>query len=223
MISGNFEPWARAFPNSLVPQLLRCILAEWPRFIRPLRNLENRITVRFVAHLQYTLRDQVPFGFYARQKLVAPDADTESGEVDITVHAGIDPLVFFGFECKRLNILCAKRGHVNSNASEYVGKDGMECLTSGQYHGGGNSAGMIGYVMDGRVDDARTAVDRALLRRARRLRLLPPKRLHPADLAPDLVDVLKTLHHNRAGICLIYHLLLPLHAEVSSGDRIAHP
>jgi len=223
VISGNFEPWARAFPNSLVPQLFRCILAEWPRFIRPLRDLENRITVRFVAHLQHTLRGQVPFGFYVRQKLVGPDADTESGEVDITVHAGIDPLVFFGFECKRLNILCAKTGRLNSNASEYVGPGGMECLTSGQYHGGGDSAGMIGYVMDGRVNDARIAVDRALLRRARRLGLLPPKRLHLADLAPDLTDVLETRHRTQMGICLIYHLLLPLHAPVQPSNEIRQP
>lgn len=225
MISGDFEPWAKAFPKSLLPELFRCIVAQWPQFIRPLRHLENRITVRFVAHLQRSLRGQLPFGFQPRQKLVAPDADTESGEVDITVHAGIDPLVFFGFECKRLNILSRKTGRVNSNASEYVGKDGMECFTSGRYHGGGDSAGMLGYVMDGRVDDARAAVDRAVVRRRLHLGLLPPQHLHSADLAPDLTDVLKTLHRTQAGIRLIYHLLLPFDSPIQRaspdpGDEI---
>lgn len=214
MIAGSFAPWAKAFPHALIPQLFRCIIAEWPRFIRPHRNLENRITHRFVAHLQHTLRGSVPFGFHPRQKLVSPDSDPESGEVDITVLAGLDPLVFFGFECKRLNVPSVKTGRVHSNASEYVGEDGMECFTTGRYHGGGDSGGMLGYVMDGRVKHARHAVDSAVRRRAGHLKLLAAKQLHPADLAPDLTDVLRTRHRTQTGVYLIYHLFLPLNPTI---------
>ena len=66
--SGNFFGWDRAFPRRLLPLLFKSIIDEWPRFVRPRCDLENRITHRFVGHLQVTLRGRVPFGFYARTK-----------------------------------------------------------------------------------------------------------------------------------------------------------
>ena len=144
---GDIRKFLRLGPSSarrLLPLLFKSIIDEWPRFVRPRCDLENRITHRFVGHLQVTLRGRVPFGFYARTKKVSPDADTETAEVDITVHHGVDPLVFFGFECKRLNVISRKSGKKSSNASAYIGSDGMQCFTSGRYQGGGTCGGIIG-------------------------------------------------------------------------------
>ena len=76
---GNFDPFARAFPNDLVPSVFMLMLKEWPNALRPAGNpLENRITNRFVGHLRRVMRDyELPlFKFGYRPKMPDPDSDS---------------------------------------------------------------------------------------------------------------------------------------------------
>lgn len=207
--SGDFSAWASCFPDDCLPLLFRSIVDEWPLFLRPGRTLENRITHNFVAHLQRTTRGKIPFGFHFRGKLTSEHAETEEGEVDIIVRAGVDPLVFFGFECKRLRVL-GKDGSIRSEAGDYVGPGGMGCFLSGQYDGGGLSGGMIGYVMDGEVSMARGAVDDAIFLEKTTLNTHFPHRLSTVDPRFKCNGLEQTIHDFRELPFTIFHLLLPL-------------
>ena len=214
IISGNFDGWSLCFPDGCLPEMFRTLLHEWPLFRRAERPLENRITHNFVAHLQRATRWKVPFAFDYRAKLTSIDKDAEGGEVDIVVRAGIDPLVFFGFECKRLNVP-GSDDSIRSGATAYASKEGMGCFLSGQYDGGGQSGGMIGYVLDGDSAKARLAVDEAINTAAQTLRILAPKRLRPVPKSMNCVGLEETRHEFRNSTFTIYHLFLPLNAELN--------
>jgi hypothetical protein len=206
LVTGNPEPWADAFPVEHLPAVFRVILEEWLRFVRPIarQKLENRITNRFVGHLQReALRKRHPFNFRFRSKLPDPDRDAESGELDIEVFTGLNTEVYFAFECKRLRVSATR-----SRAEEYVGPGGMGCFITGQYDGRAGCAGMIGYVMDDDVKSARAAVDRAIQRRQTALRLLPPKNLHSASILPTEPRIRQTRHRLRGRDFLICHFFL---------------
>jgi len=145
-VIGDFGPFADTFPPSRLPWLFSIIIKEWNNFSRTTRNpLENRITKPFVGHLQSCRENRSrPFIFDANVKLLDPGKDTEIGELDIRVMHGKRPKVFFAFECKRLNVI--RNGKYSSLSGEYVGKDGMGCFLSGQYDGGSDCGGMIGYI-----------------------------------------------------------------------------
>ena len=208
-MTGNFSPWARCFPDECLPRLFEVLIEEWPHFTRPVsRPLENRITHNFVDHLNRKTRYKVPFAFHYRDKQTSSDKDSEDGEIDIAVRAGIDPKVFYGFECKRLNIL-GSDGSIRSEAGEYIGVGGMGCFTSGQYQGGGMCAGMIGYVMNGDVATARQSVRTALLQSASELALMQPKDLVPAKDIDIRNRVFETIHSKPKDYFRILHLFLP--------------
>jgi hypothetical protein len=210
--AGNPNLWADMFPTEHLPAVFQMILAEWPNFARPTsaKKLENRISNRFVGHLkQAARRTRSPFNFKYRSKIADPDADSESGELDIEVFTGLDTDVYFAFECKRL---FNKAG--TSEAGKYVGSGGMGCYLTGQYGGNAGSGGMIGYVMTGDPSAAEQAVKQAIESRSKALRLLDPKALHPSDLIPGETRISQTLHAMKGDeIFTIYHLFLPFAAQ----------
>lgn len=208
--TGNFEAWAEFFPIECLPIVFKLILEEWPEFSRPTseRKLENRITHRFVGHLQRKVRGAYPFSFRFRTKLVDAEADAESGELDIEVFTGLNIDVYFAFECKRLH---TAPGH--SRVSEYIGAGGMGCFLTGQYGGSAGCGGMIGYIMDNDVSGARDAVDAAIQREIGRLQLRPPERLHSTEICPEEGRLMQTKHLVKRNDFVIYHLLLPLLPE----------
>jgi hypothetical protein len=214
-VSGTFDDFADAFPESLIPWVFRVILQEWPKFPRTLRQpLENRITKPFVGHLQkcQDIR-RLPFFFDPNPKLVEPDNDTEYGEVDIRVMHGKRPKVFFAFECKCLNVV--RRGRRDSQAGKYVGADGMGCFLSRKYWGGSDCGGMIGYVMDNNLYSAKDSINKALKRNVKQLGLQKPEQLNPTPMCPEDSRCSETRHHVNKTFYTIYHILLEY-----NGDRL---
>lgn len=212
-VSGAFDAWASCFPDECLPELFRTIVNEWPAFRRSSRQLENRITHNFVAHLQRSTRWRVPFSFSYRDKLTSKEKDTEEGEVDITVRTGIDPMVFFGFECKRLNVK-GKDGVIRSGAGAYVGPEGMGCFLTGKYDGGGFNGGMIGYVLDDDLRRARSSVDDLIFLKRQSLKSHPPYRLCSAKaLFSECRGLEQTTHDYEDAKFTIFHLFLPINPE----------
>ncbi len=208
MIVGgkHFDDWSDAFPGGLLSGVFRLLAEQWPLFARgTARPLENRITNRFIAHLHVAMRRmRKPFHFDCRPKIPRAESDTELGEPDIKVQAGRRADVFLTIECKRLNV-----GY-GDNADEYAGSDGMGCFIDGKYMTNPESGGMLGYVMDDRVDAARTAINGQLRRKRAPLCLKPPAELTPASFADEGTPVLTTVHGLAGGPDFtIYHLLLP--------------
>lgn len=219
-VIGNFDDFADVFPMGLLPWVFRVIFQEWPRFPRTSRKpLENRITKPFIGHLQ-TCQDvrRLPFFFDSNVKLVESSSDTESGEIDIRVMHGKRPKVFFAFECKCLNVIRA--GKRDSQAGKYVGTGGMGCFLSGQYEGGSDCGGMIGYVMDNDREYAKIAVNSALTKNARLLGLQRPYELNPASLLPEALGCSETIHTVKENNFTIYHLFLPYDGGKMENDLI---
>jgi hypothetical protein len=209
--AGSFDLFADAFPTRLLPAVFALILEEWPLSPRPEGNpIENRISNRFVGHLNTAMRKRkLPlFKFLPRPKLADADSDSEAGEVDIYVDSfSRHPDAYFVFECKRLNVMY--ESGIRSDAAKYVGATGMGCFVSGQYPATCDCGGMLGYVMDGNVLLATIAVNRALKRHHRQLRLRLPRELEQATIFPDDPAVRQTRHDRNRHEFVVYHIMLP--------------
>jgi hypothetical protein len=209
-VEGDFELFATAFPNRLVPDVIRMILHEWPTCPRPTKKpLENRITNRFVAHLQSRMRnyERPAFKFGCRPKLPDANSDSELGEIDVEVTSFSNhPDAFLSIECKRLNV--QKKDSFASGGGEYVGAGGMGCFTSGQYRSGGNTGAMVGYVMTRTIADAMASINEQLKCRGKDLMMGEPFKLQPSSIVPDEDCVKQTSHDLESGQFEIVHAFL---------------
>ncbi len=207
---GNFELFAKAFPDDLVPSVFRMMLKEWPHAPRPVADpLENRITNRFVGHLQKVMRtyDQPLFEFSYRHKLPDPNADSERAEVDISVRSFLPPSKgFLAIECKRLNV--QKNDGFHSLAGKYVGEGGMGCFISEQYQSGGNVGGMLGYVMTRTIDSAMNSINGQLASHREELQLIAPYKLRESGIVPNEANIKQTTHALSDADFEIIHLLV---------------
>lgn len=77
----------------------------------------------------------------------SPGARKPDGRIDVKVIYSFHSKAFFGMECKRV------RGKRVSLARKYV-EEGVMRFVSGKYGAGHDWGGMIGFVVDGNVDDA---------------------------------------------------------------------
>ena len=220
-VTGTYDHFADAFPTDLLPEVFALVIKEWSNSPRPEEKpIENRITNRFVGHLEDVMRKRanrslLPFKFLCRPKLPDADSDTESGEVDIYVDSfSRHPDAYFVFECKRLNV--QYDSDPKSEASKYVGNGGMGCFISGQYPTTCDCGGMLGYVMDGNVPAAVTEINKALCSHKQQLRLHPPHELEQSTIVAD-DDVYQTTHNKNRHTLIIYHLLLPFIVPPQAG------
>ena len=209
-LQGDFDLFAQAFPNDLVPSVFQLTLKEWPNAPRPEGNpLENRITNRFVGHLQRVMRNyELPqFKFTLRPKAADPDSDSESGEFDIAVRSfSCHPDAFLIVECKRLNI--ETDTGLQSRAASYIGDDGMGCFISGQYQSGGNIGGMLGYVMTRTIEDAIVAINQQLAAGHNAMRLQQPFELQASAIVDNEPQMRQTTHSLDDGDFEIVHLFV---------------
>ena len=209
-LDGDFKPFASAFPNRFVPDVIEMVVREWPNFKRPTDvPLENRITNRLVGHLRRQMRnyERPLFRFSCRPKLADPDADSESGEIDVEVTSFSNhPDAFLVLECKRLNV--QTESGFASCAGEYVGSGGMGCFTTGQYKSGGRVGVMLAYVMTRSIAEAIKSVDIQLEQHRATLLMRAPFKLNSSTYLPNLPQVKQTAHDLSDGHFDIVHAFL---------------
>lgn len=119
--------------------------------------------------------------------------------------------MYFAFECKRLNV--RKGNRRSSLATEYV-DEGLVRFVDDKYAAGLHAGGMIGYVMDGDLPAAGRSVQRSVVARRTRLRLVGPG-LVECSLKPGHTQVRETLHRLDRDL-LILHVFLPVRAPSAS-------
>lgn len=158
---GDRDRWALVFPASLVPQVIQLVLDSWAGF-KTSERYEVEITRRFCARLRANQEAlKLPFLIDIEAILLNEDGSVQEGRLDIRFINGYLCKVYFALECKRLRV--KQPSGFTSLAVEYV-KEGMARYVSGQYAGGQDVGGMLGYVMDGQVDsaigDVRTAIEK---------------------------------------------------------------
>ncbi len=170
---GNPSPWARSFPSNLVPAIVDLLLTAWADLKKPDRTSgEVAITGRLRECLRQN-RDlrQLPFSIWPESPERSLTGVTDRGRIDLRFLAGYQEDVYFGVECKRLNI-STRNGRKRSGATEYVMK-GMLRFVDGRYSCGLCDGGMLSYVMDGKVDEAVKAVEKTMARKCDLLLMRP--------------------------------------------------
>lgn len=139
--------------------MLELVIETWHPFSKPgISDLEVPITRRF-KHALKQAKDFRRLPLRIERELAEDDPVTgaELGRIDLKFIPAVSALeeVYFAFQCKRLN--ATVKGVRRTLATEYVIEDMMRFVI-GQYASSVNSGGMLGYVLDGKSDEAIAAV-----------------------------------------------------------------
>jgi hypothetical protein len=207
--SGDPSLWADLFPDYLIPEILDLVIDSWETFRKPVPDdLEVPITRRFRVHLQtQKAARRLPFHIVSESEELAPQAGDLLGRLDLRLIHGYREKVYFAFECKRLNVVAD--GKRSSLAGEYV-DEGMARFVTGKYAAGLDKGGMLGYVMDGQIDDAITAVTKAVESRRSKLKMEAKATLSTSSLRPKKSQVKETRHLQDGKPFAIHHVFVPV-------------
>lgn len=207
-IAGNIDLWRDTFPSNRVPRILELVLDCWKTFSPPMDRYEVPITKAFCVHLRKRKnRSRLPL-FIGFESWLLDENAVEIGRLDLRFSHGYLEDVYFSMECKRLRVPNASGGY-HALASEYV-KEGMMRYVTGQYAGGLDKGGMIGYVMDGLTGKAIDNVRAAIKRERDRVRLHEGSTWRKSSLVQS-PQVRESLHaFGRTGTFVIHHVFLPL-------------
>jgi hypothetical protein len=150
---------------------------------------------------------RLPFTVWPESSETHRASGKEVGRIDLRFLHGYREDVYLAFECKRLRIP-ASTGGIQSNTSEYVGENGMMRHVSGKYSRGLKEAGMIGYVMDGKVREAKEAVKQALIKATKELLLAGGTSLQPSAHYPREIRIAESRHVFPSRSLRIHHVFL---------------
>lgn len=203
--SDHFSP---LFPDDCLEDIVGRVFVAWGRIPKPITEvLEIRIT-KLLRH-QYAydpVIKQLPFQVRRELPIDDPATGDELGRIDLCLLHGNDEDVYFAFECKRLNVTFPS-GKFESLAAAYVGPEGIGCFVSRKYAAGQQHGGMIGYVFDGNISAARTAISKQFVKRMDNLSLVSDGLVECRFALTN--DGLRETQHGIDGTTLaIYHLLL---------------
>ena len=205
--SDHFSP---LFPDEFLEDIVGRVFVAWDRIPKPITEvLEIRIT-KLLRH-QYAydpIIKQLPFQVRRELPIDDPATGDELGRIDLCLLHGNDESVYFAFECKRLNVTFPS-GKYASLAAAYVGPKGIGCFVSQKYAAGQRHGGMIGYVFNGNMDAARTAINEQLAKPTTNLSLISD-RLVACGIAPTNDQLGETQHDIEGSTLAIYHLLLSI-------------
>ena len=190
------------------------ILDVWKQFSqRRQLQLEERITAVF--------KDALATAYEAAGRrwfveLEAPVTDPNSGKVlgknDLRFspahHRG--QTIFFAVECKRLHV--TTDSGFKHLADKYV-EEGMQRFVDGKYATNLPCGGMLGYVMDNRLDDAFTKVQGEIEARRSSLKMTDSLQT-PSSTLPRYRWSADTLHQRSDDKLCIHHLLVGVQADL---------
>lgn len=197
--------------ESQIPAVLRLVLSTWDEMPSlPADALEDPTTEAFCRALRKNRSSaSLPFRIDIQMVELDPGADQTQGRMDITFSPMVPHEAFyFCLECKRLNVTV--QGRRRSLGREYV-IHGMTRFVNRQYGDLVRHGGMIGYVLDSRVDSAIDAVRKAVKLRRHSLQIVGERELQKSSFLPDTDNVLES-SHSRASAAqpfLIQHIFVP--------------
>ena len=164
MMVGDPSLWAAQF-ISIDERLLDRIVALWPQCLSvlPENPIEDQITLNLLNLL--TRDAEARLIFYYLEFQFEPEGFTadglafSKGQIDLAVLLDQGRTHYLAFECKRLNV--EYNGARQSLATKYV-DEGVKRFVTEQYAEGLPVGCMLGYVLDGDTDFARSKVGAAL-------------------------------------------------------------
>ena len=205
VIPDNIRPWISQFPQDQIPKLLSLVLESWKTFRIPNNRLEVPITKKFCAYLRARKDRSIHFFRIDWEFHVLNDLAKETGRIDLAFSHGYEENVYFSLECKRLRV--NPTSGFKSLAGDYV-KDGMLRYFNGQYATGLDKGGMLGYVMDGKVDAAIKDVTKAIETHRTSLLMGENETLKPSTSLRS--SRVKETYHDYGPKCefIVYHVFV---------------
>jgi len=188
MTRHSVGTYGRLFPQLHIPIILLLILRAGKNIRKQTAtDHEDWLTTRLYRKLIHepSFRDG-PLQIHLQPEIVSsgvdPETNTPEGRLDLQVSCGLGYEVYFAIEAKRLRVSLPSRLFLGG--LEYV-KDGMMRFITGQYAPFMQAGAMLGYVYDGKTEDARADICRQIQKMAKELKIREPKRLVPSAIVPN--------------------------------------
>lgn len=196
------------FPEEQIPVILRAVVKSL-RGLRKtkLRELETSLNKRLTKSLRRDLELKDSPVEVEREKVLDDDDTDDEGRLDISFTFSTErrkPWPYFAVEAKRLHV--TYKGRVYPQIQKYTtDRQGMMCFIDERYSKGLTSAAMLGYVFDGDVPKAHSAISSHI-----QLHHVKLKSLHPHGLAAcrhAIEGVEETCHDFDGRQFSLYHIL----------------
>lgn len=218
MILGDPDLWSDTFPEDLIPRVLSAAVEAWTAMAKPgPAELEVPITRRF-KHVLKQVKDFNHLPFRVERESVEDDPTTgeELGRIDIKLLPAVSARedVYFAFECKRLNV--QDGANRRSLAPEYV-TEGMMRFITGQYAASMRHGGMVGYVLDGRADEAIRLVGNNIASRAVELCMTTPASLVQSTRC-TFSTARESAHTLSLRVVTLHHLFFPCKDPIAAAS-----
>ncbi len=180
--------------DSQVPAILRLILSTWEGMPPLAPDAHEDPTTEGLCRALRRNRTtaSLPFRIDIQMVELDPAAGQDQGRMDIAFSPMVPHEAFyFCLECKRLNVTF--QGRWRSLGAEYV-TQGMLRFVKRQYGDQVRHGGMLGYVLDSRVDVAVNAVQTAIRARRDDLRIAGEAGLRRSSFLPQTEHIFETAH-----------------------------
>lgn len=199
----------RLFPQGRVPVVLSSILQTGSTLRKKTeKDREDWITRRLYERLiKIPVYRDGPLDIRMQAEIPSPEPDSNypGGRIDILVSCARGVEIYFAIEAKRLRVRSSKGARVSGD-NAYV-MDGMMRFVDGQYAPLMEAGAMLGYVFDGKIDIARSDIDRIVQSKSTELKLKSPKQLIRSKILPN-APIDETHHLLSRSSFIIYHILL---------------
>jgi hypothetical protein len=207
---GASAAWANLI-DTLVPEILELVIATWDAMPSSVRSVREDPTTEALCRLLRQNRNSGNFPFRIDIQMVEldPSAGEDQGRLDIAFSPPINREdIYFCLECKRLNVVLGRR--CRTHATEYV-IYGMSRFVRGQYSAMVRHGGMLGYVLNGNVNQAVQSVSDAIQARHVDLGMQPPGEIQPSSIRPSDERFRETQHvrQGSADPFQIHHIFVP--------------
>ncbi len=197
--------------ESLVPDILALIISTWAAMpaMQAMNPREDSITEQLCRLLRMNRTSgDLPFQIHIQMVELDPSAGEDQGRMDI-VFLPMVPRedIYFCLECKRLNV--PDSDGVRTLASEYI-THGMMRFVRGQYALRVQHGGMLGYVLDGKIQIAIQSVGRLIKKRHEDLQMQQPSAMDPSSIRSDDQGARETRHvrKDQSKAFLIHHMFV---------------
>ena len=210
MSKSKADAYRPLFPTKHIPIVIASIVQAASTLKKKTeRDREDWITRRLHARL-IRIREFRDGPFDIRLQPEIPsldiDADTPAGRIDLLVSCGLGHEVYFAVEAKRLRV-CSSDGRVAFHGSREYVLDGMMRFVSGQYAPHMEASAMLGYVFDGKIDKARSSIDKSVRNKAKVLKLAHPGQLIQSPILAEM-HVDETRHALTDRSFTLYHVFI---------------
>lgn len=211
---GRLDQEFNPFDGDYLSEILEATARAWARMRPPKRDdIEDRITFRLAGQLANASEfAEIPYEVTPQWWIVGLDGEL-LGRLDIRFKHRRSKRDYFGFEAKRLHVTYPS-GRTLKEYSTYAGEAGMMAFIEGQYSKMLPAGGMLGYVMDGKSDEAWSGLGRQIESQRALLKLSTGGAFARSTLSKILGQALngphlgETDHDLKTHHLRLFHLLL---------------